>query len=253
MHIIDSHIHLDTYNETEQELILADSSYSYCISVSMHLQSSIQNLQLTRQHSRIKAAFGFHPERELPSEQEVQELLAWMEEHQNEMIAVGEVGLPYYLHQEQPTIDRDAYITLLERFIMFAKEKNKPIILHAVYADAPIVCDLLEKHGVRQVHFHWFKGDAKTVQRMIANGYHISITPDVCYEEEIQELVKSYPLEMMMVETDGPWPFEERFEGQMTSPTMIHESVKKIAELKQMDIQHVYDALYQNTKKFYHL
>jgi TatD DNase family protein len=42
---------------------------------------------------------------------------------------------------------------------------------------------------------------------MKENGYFISVTPDVVYDEEIQLLVQRYPLEQMMIETDGPWPF----------------------------------------------
>ena len=110
----------------------------------------------------------------------------------------------------------------MKRFISFAKSVQKPIILHAVYEDAPLVCHLLEKHSIKKAHFHWFKGDQKTITRMIKNGYFISVTPDVCYEKEIRDLVSFYPLEQMMVETDGPWPFEGPFQGQ--THTSIHDS-----------------------------
>ncbi|MGM9923588.1 MAG: TatD family hydrolase [Bacillus sp. (in: firmicutes)] len=253
MKIIDSHIHLDTYKEEERNSILAGRGYTHLISVSMHLPSSMKNLQLARQDGRIKAAFGFHPEQPLPAEQDVRELLSWMDEHQHEMVAVGEVGLPYYLRQENPAIELEGYLRLLEKFVIFAKEKQLPIILHAVYEDAPLVCDLLEKHRVERAHFHWFKGDEATIRRMIANGYYISITPDVCYEREIRQLVQHYPLELMMVETDGPWPFEAPFTGRMTSPAMIHESVGEIALIKQLDKEYVYETLYRNTKRFYSL
>src|SRR5699024_11588117 len=83
--------------------------------------------------------------------------------------------------------------------------------------------------------------------------YYISITPDVLYEEEIQYLVKTYPLSQMMVETDGPWPFKGPFTNTMTHPKMLHESIRKIAAIKQMEISGVYGRLYNNTKRFYDL
>ena len=135
--------------------------------------------------------------------------------------------------------------------IALSVELDKPIVLHAVYEDAEIVCDLLEQYGVKNAHFHWFKGDERIVRRMMNNGYFISITPDVLYEEEIQQLVLQYPLEQIMIETDGPWPFEGPFSGQMTHPRMMRESIKKIAEIKQISINEVEDTLYENTKKFY--
>lgn len=113
------------------------------------------------------------------------------------------MGLPYYSRQEQE-LSLEPYLELLEMFIVRAKKWGKPIVLHAVFEDAKLVCDLLEKHSIRKVHFYWFKGDEKTIERMIRNDYYISVTPDVLYEKEIEELVKKYPLEQMMVETDGP-------------------------------------------------
>ncbi|MFY0782550.1 TatD family hydrolase [Peribacillus simplex] len=256
MRIIDSHIHLDRYEESEQKQILTDMDKVHVeslLTVSMNLTSSINNYQLSRKDSRIKPAFGFHPEQPLPSNEEVDELLNWIRVHVHNMFAIGEVGLPYYLRQENPDIDHSAYIEILERFLALAKEVEKPVILHAVHDDAPIVCDLLEKHQITKAHFHWFKGDIRTIERMAEKGYSISITPDVCYEREIQELVSAYPLKLMMIETDGPWPFEGVFKGKWTHPGMMHDSVRQIASVKRLPIEDVYEILYQNTKDFYHL
>ncbi|MFS0612854.1 TatD family hydrolase [Lederbergia ruris] len=254
--VIDAHLHLDHYKENEIEQIIRDlsiESYPALISVSYHLQSCKQNLSLARKHSQVKPAFGFHPEQKLPTAQEQQLLFQWMAEHVEDMVAVGEIGLPYYTRKEAPALKIEGYISLLEQFLVFAKKWNKPVVLHAVYEDADLVCDLLEQHHIRNAHFHWFKGAAPTIERMIRHGYLISVTPDVVYEPEIQALVKKYPLEKIMVETDGPWPFEGPFKGMMTHPRMIHESVKVIAEIKNEDLERVYQQLYQNTINFYKL
>ncbi|GGM24227.1 hypothetical protein GCM10011351_07500 [Paraliobacillus quinghaiensis] len=92
-----------------------------------------------------------------------------------------------------------------------------------------------------------------TTARMIDNGYFISITPDCLYEAEIQQLIRDYPLEQMMVETDGPWPFKGPFSGKMTHPRMIHQIIQKVAELKQVQVDRIYQQVYHNTKTFYHL
>ncbi|MCJ7842169.1 TatD family hydrolase [Lederbergia sp. NSJ-179] len=254
--IIDAHIHLDHYEEDEIKQIMADLDAVDCtklIAVSYDLASCQKNWQLATIYSQVKPAFGFHPEQELPSKKEQQKLFQWMEEHVNDMIAVGEIGLPYYTRKEVPALKIEGYIELLEQFLAFAKKWDKPVVLHAVYEDAGLVCDLLEKYKIRDAHFHWFKGDQKTIERMIHQGYFISITPDVVYEQEIQALVQQYPVELMMVETDGPWPFENPFQGEMTHPQMIHESIKIIAEVKKEGLESIYQQLYQNTGKFYRL
>ncbi|MGX9133176.1 TatD family hydrolase [Rummeliibacillus sp. JY-2-4R] len=251
--IVDAHIHFDQYNEEQQELILKemqDYDITQLISVSTDLDSCEANLALCKKDGRILPAFGFHPEQSVPDEVAVAILFDWIRENKDAMIAIGEVGLPYYLNKG---VSYEPYIELLEKFITLAAELKLPIVLHAVYEDARIACDLLEKHQVTAAHFHWFKGDPQTVDRMIAKGYHISITPDVLYEEEIQQLVSHYPLEQIMVETDGPWPFEGPFTGQMTHPKMIKETIGKIAEIKQEPINIVESKLFENAKRFYRI
>lgn len=254
--LIDAHIHLDLYEKDEREKILKELdlySVESLITVSFHLQSSKQNLAFAKGDGRIKAAAGFHPEQELPSDSEVEELLAFIRKNHKDLVAIGEVGLPYYKMKEDPSLVLAPYIEMLEHFIIESNRLNKPIILHGVYEHAPIICDLLEKHSISKAHFHWFKGDSKTIERMIRNGYLVSVTPDVLYEKEIQQLVRAYPIEGLMVETDGPWRFEGVFQERMTHPGMMHRSIEKVAELKSMSEAAVYKQLVKNTTEFYDL
>lgn len=252
--VIDAHIHMDMYSTKEQNNIIQlmeKDKIEALITVSNHLSSAIDNLNLSREHKSIKAAFGFHPEQPIRTEQEMGDLSTFTKKHQNEMIAIGEVGLPYYTRKKDPAIPIEPYLEILETFIRMANRYNKPIVLHAVYEDAPIVCELLEKHSIQKAHFHWFKGDRKTIERMIENNYYISITPDIVYEEEILQLVKTYPISQLMVETDGPWPFEGPFQNKLTNPGMIHTTIQKIAEMKMMNVKDVYETVLKNTREFY--
>ncbi|WP_318617178.1 TatD family hydrolase [Sporosarcina sp. YIM B06819] len=254
--IIDAHIHLDQYDSAGQSTIINDlecpsSALSGLISVSMDLTSSIHNLKLAESYSGIYPAFGYHPEQEPPSDIVLQELFTFMHIHKDKMVALGEVGLPYYLRKKNPDLQLEPYKEALDAFIRQANTWNKPIVLHAVYEDAETVCDLLEKYSVTQAHFHWFKGASSTIERLICNGYYVSVTPDCVYEPEILGLIEQYPIERLLVETDGPWPFSGPFEHAMTHPTMMHHSIAKIASVKKMDCRDVYRQMYNNTKRLY--
>lgn len=251
--IIDAHIHFDQYTKEQQQLILNDmfsNKIAQLITVSTDLQSCMANVDLFYKDNRILPAFGFHPEQPLPDKVAEANLFNWIRENNDHMIAIGEVGLPYYSNKEN-SVEYRPYLELLEKFILLAKEYHKPIILHAVYEDADKAIDLLEKHQFTAAHFHWFKGSPQTIDRMMANGYYISITPDLLYEEEIQQLVQHYPLEKIMVETDGPWPFEGPFSEQMTHPKMIKATIEKIAQIKQQSFEQIATRLYKNTCNFY--
>lgn len=102
--MIDAHIHFDQYNEEQQKMILkemAQFNVTHLIAVSTHLASSKANLKIAQNDKRIQPAFGFHPEQELLGESEKAQLFEWIREHRDEMVAIGEVGLPYYLKQEK--------------------------------------------------------------------------------------------------------------------------------------------------------
>jgi TatD DNase family protein len=259
MKTIDSHIHLELYKPEERQMILNELTVfgvEHLIAVSMNLISCQATMELHRQFpEKVLAAFGFHPEQELPSDQDMDKLFAWIVQHQSEMIAVGEVGLPYYnrhaAEQKGELFNQQTYIDLLERFIALAAKLKKPIILHAVYEDADRVCDLLEKYNVIDAHFHWFKGSLETVSRMINHGYYISFTPDLFYENDLQQLAEMYPLSQIMVETDGPWPFEGPFAGKLTHPRMLVQTIHRLAEIKGITAEKTSEIIRQNTLRFY--
>lgn len=254
--IIDAHIHLNLYEEVERDQLMANLGKNYVsglVAVSENLASAKKLLRLKNTYPNIYPTFGYHPEQALPSTEEINALFDFIDGNIEKMVAIGEVGLPYYLRKKDTDICITPYIKLLALFIEKARIHNKPIVLHAVYTDAPIVCDLLEKYRIKKAHFHWFKGDKRTIQRMIQNGYHISITPDVLYEAEIQALVKVYPLDLMMVETDGPWQFEDVFKNKRTDPVMIHDTIAAISKIKQINEADVYQKLFQTTKDFYNI
>jgi len=252
--IIDSHIHLDQYTEEEIANIQTDKSIAGLIAVSMNKASSIRNRQLRKQFSFVHPAFGFHPEQPLLKEKDFADLLGWIRKHHKDMIAIGEVGLPHYERQKDPqSFPLEPYLEILEEFILLAKEFNKPIILHCIYEEAPLALNLLERHSYMKAHFHWFKGSETTLERLKTNGCHISFTPDIVYEQDIQRIAQQYPLQKIMAETDGPWPFEGPFQAKKTEPAMIHHTIEKLSTLKEVPAKLVYDQIFANTKAFYSL
>ncbi|PFB82011.1 DNAase [Bacillus anthracis] len=248
---IDSHIHVDQYKDEEKSSLLKDVENSKeikgLIAVSMNYQSCKETLSLAKRYPFVHPAIGFHPEQPIHKEG-CKQIYKLIEDHVEDIVAIGEVGLPYYLRKEDERITLGPYIAVLKRFIGLASEYDLPIVLHAVYEDADIVCDLLEEYKVSRAHFHWFKGSEETTKRMTRNGYHISITPDVLHKEKIRKIVSYYPLEYMMVETDGPWEFQK---DVMTHPRMIREVLNEISIIKNISIDKVTETLYRNTIRFY--
>lgn len=258
---VDAHIHFDQYTAEEQQAIMAaleKQSVTHLIAVSMNMASCVQTEALAAQYPRqIVPAYGYHPEQPVASQDELELLLGWMDERESSIRAVGEVGLPYYLREEAlkegRSFDLAPYEEQLLPFIQRAARWDVPIVLHAVYDDAPRVCELLERWNVRKAHFHWFKGDAKTIERMAQNGYYVSFTPDIEYEAEIQSLASSYPIQQVMSETDGPWPFEGSFCGRRTEPGMVTTVVQNWAKLVGLTEEEAQKQMWDNACRLYKL
>lgn len=257
----DAHLHADQYPPERKEALLAEAfaaGVRGVVAVSMHPASCEETRRLAALWpDRIMPAYGHHPEQPPLALAELRELCDWMRRlaSSGEAFAVGEVGLPYFTRTEAEArgepFDETPYLAQLDAFVRLAAELDRPIALHAVHEDADKVLELLARHGIRRAHFHWYKGAPETTARIAAAGYAISLTPDVLYEPDIRELAASFPLEQLMAETDGPWPFEGPFAGMETAPAMTRAVLREIASLRSIDSQAVERTLDSNTEAFY--
>ena len=256
----DAHIHLDHYGPDERQSMLeraAARGVKGIVAVSTGRASCEANLQLARQYPGfVLPAFGHHPEREPLDETELDALCAWIEALPRELnFAIGEVGLPYFSRKaaeaEGRAFDMEPYLRQCERFVRLAAKLGRPLNLHAVHEDADAVMDMIERCGAPKAHFHWFKGSARTLERLIRSGHFISVTPEVLYDEETRKLAREVPLELLLAETDGPWPFAGPFAGKMTEPGMVADAVSEIARLRGLPEREVAEALDENARRFY--
>lgn len=250
--VIDSHIHIETYCRSDREQIinsLKKNNIYGLISVSNNLTSLKKLLKIANQYPSIKPCAGYHPEQQLPNELEIDELIHYTRASHSFIYGIGEVGLPYYIRENEADFNKRPYIDLLEKFIILAKELDKPLNLHAIYEDTKLVCELLKKHDYHKAHFHWTKTDFKTLTLMKERGYFISITPDILYKERTRDLVKYYPQELLMIETDGPWKYEHL--DKMTHPNMLYDIIEMIAHIKGETKLNIEKQIFENTKHFY--
>lgn len=251
--MFDAHIHLNQYKELDQQIERwKNAGITGVVAVSTDLQSSYETLSLKQKYPDfIFAAIGFHPEQPLPPAQDVAEWERLLHNERHLVSAIGEVGLPYYSLQKYEDASLENYIDFLDNMASISKAEALPIVLHAVHSHAPIAYDVLVKHQIKKAHFHWLKADPSVIAQIVKSGYYISVTPEVCYRSRDQELVHQLPLNQLLIETDGPWPFSGPFQNKLTSPLFLQDVTEKIGELKKMAYETVLQQVKLNTLALY--
>jgi len=230
--MIDAHIHLAQYpaDTVERDILSWQAAgVEGVVAVATDVRSCHRTLELRRRHPDfVRAALGWHPEQALPSRSEMEEIVTLIKKEQPFLAAIGEVGLPHYSHVEQLA----GYQELLAEFAGLAAETGLPLVLHAVHDKAGLALEVLQRFDDVRAHFHWLKADSMTIDALLAAGHIVSVTPEVCWRERDQELARRVPLGQLLIETDGPWPYEGPFAGQPTTPLFLAEVRNAVARIK---------------------
>ena len=249
---IDCHIHLEQYPKDQLDQLMntwRKEGISGVVAVSSNLASSYRTLELARRYPDfVYPAVGYHPEQELPSTQEMEELLSLIKWERASIIAVGEVGLPYYSKIQ----DLRPYQEILTTFVHTAKAYNLPVLLHAVHDQAEIALNILIQQELSKAHFHWLKAPKSVLLQIIQAGFFVSLTPEVCYRLRDQKLAARVPLSQLLIETDGPWPFPKLSTHEHTTPLMIKDSAQLIAQLKGVSVETLKQACAENFHTLFH-
>ncbi|KYD31566.1 TatD family hydrolase [Parageobacillus toebii] len=200
--MIDAHLHLDQYNDIEEEIKKwQEAGIAAVVAVSTDLRSSYRTLELKQKFPDfIYAAIGFHPEQPLPSSLEWEEWLRLLQIERPHLSAIGEVGLPYY--SAEAVLRFSDYRDFFEQIVRTAAAASLPLAIHAVYDKASTALHILQKNKIKKAHFHWLKAEPAIIERIVACGYFISITPEVCYRTRDQKLLSRVPIKQLLLETD---------------------------------------------------
>ena len=238
---IDAHSHLHEFSDEDVARIL-DALDVLIVAVSDDLESSKRTLRLASQYpGRVKPCLGLHPwsvgEVEAPLEQ-AREIVRLAE--REGIDCIGEVGLDTKFVPQ--TIEKQRQI--FQIFLEAAKELDAFMNLHTA-GTWEEVYELVFKAGIGRANFHWYTGPQHLIERLRTAGYTISINPAVQIQKKHQDIVRKAPLDMMLVESDGPYEYR----GLKLSPLMVPQVIGVIAELKGMPVTEVEEAVRRNAAR----
>jgi TatD DNase family protein len=203
----------------------------------------------------VWACLGLHPEWTGLTEADVEQVEAQLAEHQSRIVALGEVGLPWYSLEGMP--DAAAWMAesaaRLRRLLRLAARHDLAVVLHAPHGAAAGALTALKQEGIERAVFHWHKAPADVTRAIVDAGYLVSVTPEVVYRARDREMAESVPLDSLLIETDGPWPYGNEFDGIPPGPWLASRVAEELAKIKGLPADEVKFRICENTSRLFEL
>jgi len=198
-------------------------------------------------HPNIYATCGAHPHQADQYSPEIEkQIFAFYD--QVKLLAIGETGLDFHYN----FATRENQKKTFRRQIAIARELNLPLVIHSRNAEAEVLEILLAEKFSCPVVFHCFTGNRRDAEKILQQGYGISISGIVTFKKanELREIVKIIPLSQLFTETDSPYLSPEPRRGETNTPLGVIEVVQQVAAIKNLPEAQINAAVAQNLLSF---
>lgn len=246
--MIDVHCHLDFFNDAQIKNIIAkckQAGVNVVVSNGTDHKTNLKNLDIAAKYREVRVALGAYPTEILKmSDKEIEDEIKFIRTNAQNIVAVGEIGIDYKECEE-----REKQKKVFETLIILAREIGKPVIVHSRKAEEECI-KILEKSKSEKVIMHCFSGKIKLAERIYANKWFLSIPANVKFSSHFQEVVKKIPLDGLLCETDSPFLHPDKQKDN--TPFNVVESYKKIAEIKNLNLNEVEQVIEKNFLKVFY-
>jgi TatD DNase family protein len=244
--MVDTHCHLEAEefdSDRDQVVERAKAKRIAIISSGIAPDTWRKNLDICQKYEGVFPALGLAPN----ECQHVDKLVRVLQQHGDELIAIGECGLDYYLERDHAGRENQeaSFMTLIQ----YAEELKLPIQVHSRSAGKAAIT-ILERLHADLVHLHAF--DAKASVAKVASddlGYYFSIPTSVVRSPQKRKLVKGVNIERLMLETDSPVLGAEM--NTRNEPAYLTVALREVASILHRDVEEVRDIVLENTLRLY--
>ena len=261
---IHSHVQFAAYDaDCDQVMARAKEQNTTMINVGTQFDTSKAAVELAYRYPDLAwATIGLHPihtsksfhdKNELGSENkgfmsrgEVFDYDYYLELGKDpKVVGIGECGLDYYrLTDDTKKKQQEVFV----QQIALAKELKKPLMIHCRDAYDDLLA-MLDSNVRGDVHF--FAGDWNIAKQFLDLDFTLSFTGVITFADQYDEVVKKTPLDMILAETDSPYVSPAPLRGKRNEPVNVKYVVQRIAEIKNLHVEEVQQAMIKNAKRVF--
>ncbi len=251
-----SHLNLEQFESDKDEVIkFMQEEKVGTLTVGTSFETSKEAVRLAKENENLFACIGLHPNEvsnEIFNKEDYEKLLG------EKTICVGECGLDYFRGEK-----REPQEIEFRKQIDFALEHDLPVMLHIrprkgtldAYEDTLEILEEYKKSAGEKLRgqAHFFAGDTKTAKRFLDLGFYISFTGVITFTKDYDEVLKSVPLDRLLTETDSPFVAPVPHRGHRSEPQYVIEVYKRMAELKEIELEAFKNQIKSNLKNLYRI
>ncbi|MFA8343587.1 MAG: TatD family hydrolase [Rhodothermaceae bacterium] len=238
---IDTHAHLFYKNfngELDQIVERAiEANVKYMVCPGTDVKTSKQSIEIAEKYQSVYATVGIHPhDTKGFTGKEISELRK-LADHKK-VVAIGEIGLDYYYDFSPKNQQIKAFKAQLD----LAAELDLPVVIHNREANEDTM-NILREYKSKNLkgQLHCYAGTIEDAEELIEMGFLISFTGNITFKklEELREILKTIPVENLMLETDCPFMTPVPFRGKRNEPSYIPYIAEKVAEIHNVSVEEV--------------
>lgn len=279
-----SHVNINAFSDDWQDVISRTRAHKVAhINVGTQQDTSKRAVELAEgANDAVYAIVGLHPVHTSASYHDESELGENMKAFtsrgevfdkdfyrelakSDKVVAIGECGLDYYrLESDTRKIQEESFIAQIE----LANELGLPLMIHTrdskgnsasakeeagvgnVYDDTYAI---LKQYAKVPGNIHFYAGSYEQAKKFFDLGFTVSFTGVITFSRDYDETIKNSPLDRIHAETDCPYVAPIPFRGARCEPLMVIEVYKKIAEIRNVDLEIVRQQLVENAQRLYKL
>ena len=233
--LIDTHCHLDVEDfAADRDRVLArtrEAGVRRLVIPAVDAAHWASLLELCRREAGLYPALGLHPV--YLNQHKAQDVVALEREIERQQpVAVGEIGLDYYL----AGLDREGQQRLFEAQLAVARDAGLPVVLHVRKAHDQVLA-ALRRAAVCGGIAHAFNGSLQQAQQYLDLGFKLGFGGMLTYERSsrIRSLARALPIDAIVLETDAPDMAVAAHRGERNSPEYLPDCLQALAEVRDQD------------------
>jgi len=255
MILTDTHTHLyaEQFDEDRVEAIqrAIDLGISRFFIPAIDSQTTQAMFSLEKQFPKeIFLMMGLHPTHVKENyKEELQHVKQWLDKRN--FYAVGEIGMDLYWDKTFVKQQQEAF----KQQILWAKEKNLPIVIHCRDAFDEVF-EVLEEMKDEKLYgiFHCFTGNLEQAKKAISYNMKLGIGGVVTFKNgKIDRFLNEIPLQNIVLETDSPYLAPTPYRGKRNESSYLVNVAEKLATIYQVSLEEIAKITTANSKEIFNI